>query len=180
MLNDHAEAEDVSQEVFIAVFKAIGSFRGESKLSTWLYRLAANHCKNRIKYLARRAQGKKTEFDEVAERDTVRHATMSTFVTIARPDQEAEAAQLEAILRAAIAELDEDQRELVILRDVENLSYEEIQQITGLPEGTIKSRLHRARWALAKALERATEEPRSSTASTAQRKASSGGGRDDG
>ena len=65
--------------------------------------------------------------------------------------------QIEAIVRAAISELDEDQRALVVLRDVENLSYEEIQQITGLPEGTVKSRLHRARLQLAKAVQRASE-----------------------
>jgi RNA polymerase sigma-70 factor (ECF subfamily) len=80
---------------------------------------------------------------------------MSSSASVARPDQQAEANQIETIVRAAIAELDEDQRELVILRDVENLSYEEIQAITGLPEGTVKSRLHRARLQLAKAVRRA-------------------------
>ncbi len=54
MLGDRAEAEDLAQEVFISIFKAIEGFRGESQLSTWVYRVAANHCRNRIKYLARR------------------------------------------------------------------------------------------------------------------------------
>lgn len=155
MLNDRAEAEDVTQEVFITVFKAIDSFRGDSKLSTWMFRVATNHCKNRIKYLDRRARGKKSELDELSEHGAVESASMSSSAQVARPDQQAEANQIETIVRAAIAELDEDQRELVILRDVENLSYEEIQAITGLPEGTVKSRLHRARLQLAKAVRKA-------------------------
>lgn len=159
MLQDRGEAEDVAQDVFLTVFKSIDSFRGDSKLSTWLYRVATNHCKNRIKYLERRARGKKTELDEVAEHDRVESASMSASAQLARPDQQAEANQMEAIMRRAIAQLDEDQRELVILRDVENMSYEEIQEITGLPEGTVKSRLHRARLQLAKAV-RAASEPR--------------------
>lgn len=154
---DRAEAEDVAQDVFIQVFKSIDSFRGESKLSTWMFRVATNHCKNRIKYLDRRARGKKGELDELSEHGALESASMSSSATVARPDQQAEANQIEAIVRAAIAELDEDQRELVILRDVENMSYEEIQQITGLPEGTVKSRLHRARLQLAKAVQRASE-----------------------
>lgn len=156
MLNDRAEAEDVAQEVFVTIFKAIGNFRGESKLSTWIYRIATNHCKNRVKYLDRRARGKKTELDEVSEHGAMESASMSSSAQVARPDEQAEANQIERIVRAAIAELDEDQRELVILRDVENLSYEEIQQITGLPEGTVKSRLHRARLSLMKSVQKAT------------------------
>ena len=167
MLGDRAEAEDVAQEVFITVFKSIDGFRGDSKLSTWLYRVATNHCKNRIKYLERRARGKKREFDEVAEHGASESATMNPQAILARPDQQAEANQIEVIVRAAIAGLDEDHRELVILRDVENLSYEEIQQITGLAEGTVKSRLHRARLALAKTVTRAIEGRRSSVPSVA-------------
>jgi len=162
MLGDRAEAEDVAQDVFITVFKSIDSFRGESKLSTWMFRVATNHCKNRIKYLDRRARGKKGELDELSEHDALESASMSSSSMVARPDQQAEANQIESIVRAAIAELDEDQRELVVLRDVENMSYEEIQQITGLPEGTVKSRLHRARLQLAKAVQRASE-PRGAT-----------------
>jgi RNA polymerase sigma-70 factor (ECF subfamily) len=160
---DRAEAEDVAQDVFITVFKSIDGFRGDSKLSTWLYRVATNHCKNRIKYLDRRARGKSKELDELAEHDTVESATMSPSANVARPDQQAEANQIEVIVRAAIMDLDEDQRVLVIMRDVENMSYEEIQAETGLPEGTVKSRLHRARLALAKTVQRATGDRRSST-----------------
>src|SRR3954469_23679553 len=68
MLGNREEAEDVAQEVFVTVFKAIDTFRGDSKFSTWLYRIAANQCKNRIKYLGRRSYKMTGELDEAAER----------------------------------------------------------------------------------------------------------------
>ncbi len=67
MLGNRAEAEDVAQEVFIAVFKTIGDFRAESMFSTWLYRIAVNHCKNRIKYLKRRHDRDHDEHDETTQ-----------------------------------------------------------------------------------------------------------------
>lgn len=148
MLGDRAEAEDLAQEVFITVFKKIDGFRGDSLLSTWLYRVATNQAKNRIKYLQRRARGKKKEFDEIAEHDAVASATMNPTSPVARPDEMVEAYQKEQILQAAIDSLDDEHKTLIVLRDIENLSYEEIQSITGLAEGTVKSRLHRARHAL--------------------------------
>jgi len=148
MLGDHAEAEDVAQEVFITVFKAIKTFRGDSKLSTWLYRIAVNHTKNRIKYLARRAHSTKREFDEVGDRDAIESATMNTSAKLPRPDEMAQAREAESTIQRALYELDAEFRELVILRDIENLTYEEIGTISGLAAGTVKSRLHRARLAL--------------------------------
>jgi len=150
MIGDRAEAEDLAQEVFVTVFKSIDGFRGDSKLSTWMYRVATNHCKNRIKYLSRRARGSKKEFDEVADRDAIESASMSTSAQVARPDDMAQARQTESLIQTALGELDDDQRVLIVLRDVENMTYEEIQQLTKLPEGTVKSRLHRARLALRK------------------------------
>jgi len=150
MIGDRGEAEDLSQEVFVTVFKSIDGFRGDSKLSTWLYRVATNHCKNRIKYLSRRARGGKRELDEIADRDALDSVSMSTSAYMPRPDELALARQTETIIQRALGELDEDQRELVVLRDIENMTYEDIQRVTGLPEGTVKSRLHRSRLALQK------------------------------
>lgn len=152
MLGNREEAEDVSQEVFITVFKSIDSFRGDSKFSTWLYRVTANHCKNRIKYLARRHDRSKAEFDERIDRDPAPGGTGPS--AIRRPDHQVEGADLKRLIGRLIAELDEDHRILIVLRDVEELSYEEIGQITDLPEGTVKSRLHRARQALRKKIKR--------------------------
>ena len=164
MLGDRAEAEDLAQEVFITVFKSIEGFRGESKLSTWLYRVATNHSKNRIKYLQRRAHGKKNEFDEIAENEAALSAA-NPIDPMARPDHLVEAYQKEEILKAAIAALDEDHRALIVLRDIENLTYDQIQEITGLAEGTVKSRLHRARQTLRDKVKRLSEGRRSSVPS---------------
>ena len=148
-----AEAEDLAQDVFLTVYKAIGSYRGEGRFYTWLYRVATNHCKNRIKYLARRQQRDHDELDETVV-DGGDNAAPTAPSVPRRPDRQLEGAQLEQIMQRAIAELDEDQRALVVLRDVEDLSIEEICEITGLPDGTVKSRLHRARLALRKKIQR--------------------------
>jgi RNA polymerase sigma-70 factor, ECF subfamily len=155
MLGNREEAEDLAQEVFITIFKSIESFRGDSKFSTWLYRVTANHCKNRIKYLARRHDRDRAELTERVEATSAGGAggpSLAAPRVAPRPDTQLQGAQMEQILQVAIAELDEEQRILVVLRDVEDLSYEEICAITELPEGTVKSRLHRARMALRKKL----------------------------
>lgn len=153
MLGNRAEAEDVAQEVFITVFKTIDTFREESKFSTWLYRVAVNHCKNRIKYLVRRKDRDRDELDETNANGTSADSPISAPVPSA-PDRALEGAQMEKLIQEAIAELEEDQRVVVVLRDVEDLSIEEICEITGLPDGTVKSRLHRARLVLRKKLQR--------------------------
>ena len=152
MLGNRAEAEDVAQEVFIAVFKTIDQFREESKFSTWLYRVTVNHCKNRIKYLARRHDRDRDELDETSHQQN--GATLGAPIRAAQPDRALEGAQMERLLQEAIGNLDDDHRIVVVLRDVEDLSIEEICEITGLPDGTVKSRLHRARLALRKKLQR--------------------------
>lgn len=144
MLGEPAEAEEVAQEVFITVFKAIANFRGDAKLSTWLYRIATNHGKNRIKYHARRSREAQRPLEGAAER--LSHNSLGAQV--ARPDQLVEGLKAQGHIQQALGSLDEEQRALVVLRDIENLSYEEIQRVTGLPSGTVKSRLHRARMAL--------------------------------
>ncbi len=155
MLGNRAEAEDVAQEVFITVFKTIESFREESKFSTWLYRVTVNHCKNRIKYLARRHERDRDELDETNQ--ATNGAVNGAPVRVAQPDKALASAQMEKLLQQAIADLDDDQRAVVILRDVEDLSIEEICEITGLPDGTVKSRLHRARLVLRKKMQRHVE-----------------------
>lgn len=156
MLGNRHEAEDVAQEVFISVFKTIDSFREESKFSTWLYRVTVNHCKNRIKYLARRHDRDRDELDEATGHHT-NGAYHGGPTRAAEPDRALASAQMERLLQEAIASLDDDQRVVVVLRDVEDLSIEEICEITGLPDGTVKSRLHRARLVLRKKMQRHVE-----------------------
>jgi RNA polymerase sigma-70 factor (ECF subfamily) len=147
MVGSRAEAEDIAQEVFVTVFKSIDSFRGESKFTTWLLRIAANHAKNRIKYLARRSTDK-NGLDGATEASLADQGKAPVQAHIDAPDAAFEAGEIETLMKEAIESLDEDHRILVVLRDIEELSYEEICEITGLPEGTVKSRLHRARLAL--------------------------------
>jgi RNA polymerase sigma-70 factor, ECF subfamily len=156
MLGNRAEAEDVAQEVFIKVFKTIHEFREESKFSTWLYRVAVNSCKNQIKYLARRHDKNRDELDETTHASGV-NGTIGAPMPSA-PDKALASAQMEKLMQEAIANLEEDQRIVVVLRDVEDLSIEEICEITGLPDGTVKSRLHRARLVLRKRLQRHVED----------------------
>lgn len=153
MLGDRGEAEDVAQEVFVAIFKAMHSFRGESKLSTWVLRIATNHTRNRLKYLGRRARGAHDELEALSERTDLQDA-IATTSTIRRPDTLSEEKALKHLVEQALERLEPEQREILVLRDVEDLAYEEIQQITGLAEGTVKSRIHRARLALKVAVER--------------------------
>ncbi|MEP6865882.1 MAG: sigma-70 family RNA polymerase sigma factor [Deltaproteobacteria bacterium] len=150
MLGNRADAEDVAQEVFVQVFKTIETFRGDSKFSTWLYRIAINQSKNRIKYLARRHERDRDELDESSNGQ---HGAIGAPQPKS-PDRALESVQMEKVLQEAIAELDEDQRIVVVLRDIEDLSIEEICKICDLADGTVKSRLHRARAVLRKKLQR--------------------------
>jgi RNA polymerase sigma-70 factor, ECF subfamily len=158
MLGRRDEAEDLSQEVFVQVFKAIDQFRGDSKLSTWIYRIAVNLCKNKTKYLARRHAGEQDDIDAIAERVPFSAAKGVSVADVSRPDELVEGMQLEAVVKRAIAQLEPDFRQALILRDVEDMSYEEIASVTGLPDGTVKSRIHRARGQLRALVEKAMGE----------------------
>jgi len=153
-LGNRAEAEDLTQEVFVQVFKAIGTFRGDSKLSTWIYRIAVNLCKNRSKYLRVRHANEQDELEAVAERVPLGDTGRANVAQIERPDEAMAGRQVEKIVQDAIQKIDPAFRECLILRDVEELSYEEIEQITGLAAGTVKSRIFRARAQLKEIVER--------------------------
>src|SRR5262249_48335862 len=142
MLGNGAEAEEVAQEVFLRVHRAIGEFRGEAKLSTWLYAIASRLCLTRLGAGDRRLG---REGEATLERLANGHADPATTL---------ERTELEAALHRAIAELPEERRIVVVLRDLEGLAYEEIAGALDLPLGTVRSRLHRARLDLKEKLER--------------------------
>jgi len=148
MLGNREEAEDLAQEVFITVFKQIDRFRGEASLATWIYRIASNHCINRRKYLARRKHYDKKSLSDYGDREPLGDGRPGVAGDMPRPDEMAEGLEMERLIQQAISALDEDHRLILVLRDVQNLSYEEIGTITGLAAGTVKSRLHRARMSL--------------------------------
>jgi RNA polymerase sigma-70 factor (ECF subfamily) len=154
MLGRRDEAEDLVQEVFVQVFKAIGTFRGDAKLATWVYRIAVNLCKNRVKYLWRRRTEAQDDFEGAQDWRSMQSAGGVTAGEVAGPEQTAQGNQLELVIKRCIAELEPDFSEVLVLRDVEGLSYEEITEITGLAEGTVKSRIHRARSTLKAKVER--------------------------
>jgi RNA polymerase sigma-70 factor (ECF subfamily) len=153
MIGNQEEAKDLSQDVFVQVFKAIGSFRGDSKFSTWIYRIAVNLCKNRVKYLKVRHASEQDELDSVTEK-SLGDARPAGGQGLGRPDEQMAGKQVERIVQKAIQELEPSFRECLVLRDVEELSYEEIEEITGLAAGTVKSRIHRARAQLREKVER--------------------------
>lgn len=144
MLGDREEAFDMTQDIFVSVHAHAASFRGESHVTTWLFRIAKNHCLNRLQYLKRRGRGRSECVDEVNELQITDALGGSE-----QPDVLVSHKRTIELVHLAIAQLDEEQRALVVLRDVEGLSYEEIVEVTGVPEGTVKSRLHRAREKLA-------------------------------
>jgi RNA polymerase sigma-70 factor (ECF subfamily) len=158
MIGNHAEAEDLAQEVFVQVFKSIGSFRGESKLSTWIYRIAVNLTKNRGKYLTARHAGQQEPLEKLEAGAPLADAHRANVSPVARPDDVAAGKQLEHIVQEGILRLEPGFRECLVLRDVEDLSYEEIETITGLAEGTVKSRIYRARARLKEIIEAALGE----------------------
>lgn len=134
---DPHDAEDLVQEVLAALMRSLGSFRGESSLSTWTYTVARRAC-GRL----RKRQGRQSSLDELAR--------TTEFVADAsrEPERRLERRQLGAALEGAIAALPLPQREVLVLRDVEGLPAAEVGRVLGLGERAVKSRLHRARLAL--------------------------------
>ena len=142
MLGSRAEAEEAAQEVFLRAHRAIADFRGDAKLSTWLYAIVSRLCLNRLASGERRLL---REGEETLARIPSGHAS---------PADELERSERDAALHRAIAELSDERRMVVVLRDLEGLSYEEIAAALDLELGTVRSRLHRARLDLKEKLER--------------------------
>ena len=137
------DAADLTQEAFLRAFRSLDSFRGDSRFSVWLYRLATNVC---IDLLRSRGRGSASSLtveneDEEAEELDVPDARFE-------PQKELERRELRRAVQAGLQTLSDDAREIVILRELEGLSYAEIGERLGLEAGTVKSRLFRARKAL--------------------------------
>ena len=142
MLGNDEDALDASQEAFFKAFRSLRSFRGESRFSTWLYRLASNVC---LDMLRKRPEAPPLSADE-DERVAVLPDRGPT------PQETLEQSEIRAAVERALETLPPEFREAVVLRDVSGLSYDEIGRIAGLEPGTVKSRIFRARKKLAQAL----------------------------
>jgi RNA polymerase sigma-70 factor (ECF subfamily) len=143
LLGDRDEALDLSQEVFLRVFRTIHRFRGQSSLRTWIYRIAVNQARNRHRFWRRRHRADQVSLDEHL-------ATHGEFMSEgdATPERVLAQKELAARLQAALDRLPFDQRTAIVLREIDGLSYDEIAFSLGLAIGTVKSRLTRARQAL--------------------------------
>ena len=152
LLGDYHDASDSAQETFIKVYRALPRFRFESAFSTWLYRIAVNTCKSSRASLAFRMKKSTVSLDgmDAGAQQGLEASTGNPHPT---PDQELERRERERLLQEAIDALPPQQRTVVVLRDVEGLSYDEITRITGLNPGTVKSKISRARLKLRGRLE---------------------------
>lgn len=141
ILNDPELIDDLTQEIFIKVYTSIERFEHRSSLSTWIYRIAVNHCRDEIrrKRIRRWFSLEKMELDPIA----VGERTDGKMLQTERID----------LVRWGLSKVSENHRSIIVLKDFENLSYEEIAKILDLELGTVKSRLNRARLALKEVLE---------------------------
>lgn len=137
MLGDYDEAAEVSQEVFLSAYRAIGQFRGDANFSTWLYRIALNHTSTRRKTLIRRQQR------NVAIEDTEPVRDLQPG-----PAEAMEKKEIRERVQRALNSLEPDDATVILLRDLQDIPYEEVARLLEIPVGTVKSRLHRARQAL--------------------------------
>ena len=143
-LQDYEETNDMAQETFIKAFKALHKFRFQSAFSTWLYRIAVNTCKNRLKSSEYRQKKRTVSLSNPGEREE-RDRLKEIKDGSPSPVQELEAKERRILIRKGIDSLPSKKRALLVLRDILGLSYEDVSQITGLNLGTVKSRLSRAR-----------------------------------
>lgn len=144
LLGDRDEALDLSQEVFLRVFRTIHTFRGHSSLRTWIYRIVVNQARNRHRWWRRRHRSEQVSLDEHLER----HGDHWSGNELAAPDRMLARKELAARIWLALEDLPFEQRTALVLREIDGLSYEEIAFSLGVAVGTVKSRLTRARQAL--------------------------------
>lgn len=147
-VRDSHEAQDVAQDAFIRAYRALPKFRGDSQFYTWLYRIAVNTAKNHLVSKGRRAPEVDIDISDAEQFDSG-----DLLRTHDSPEANAGRDRLEQAVRQAIAELPEDLRVALTLRELESKSYEDIAAIMGCPVGTVRSRIFRARDTVSKKIE---------------------------
>ena len=141
LLGDPQEALDLSQEVFLRVFKTLPHFRGQSTLRTWIYRIVINQASNRQRWWRRRHRSQQVALDDPA----ASHGELAESRSFAMPDRVLQQNEVAGRVWAALDALPFDQRAVIVLREIDGLSYEEIAESLTVAVGTVKSRLARAR-----------------------------------
>jgi len=141
LLGDHNEALDLSQEVFLRVFRTIQRFRGQSALRTWIYRIVVNQARNRLRWWRRRYRAQQVSLEEHVRS----HGDPPAKDNGASPERALGRKELATRIWAALDDLPFEQRTAIVLREVDGMSYDEIAYSLGVAVGTVKSRLARAR-----------------------------------
>jgi RNA polymerase sigma-70 factor (ECF subfamily) len=145
---DSSECQDVAQEAFIKAYRALPNFRGDSQFYTWLYRIAVNTAKN---YLVSR--GRKAPTHDIDPEDAENFSEEGAFRDSATPERLLQRDRLKHVVFSAIAELPEELRIAVSLREMDGMSYEEIAEVMDCPIGTVRSRIFRARESIEKKMQ---------------------------
>ncbi|MEJ2399179.1 MAG: RNA polymerase sigma factor RpoE [Gammaproteobacteria bacterium] len=146
-LRDPVEAMDLAQEAFIKAYRALPNFRGDSAFYTWLYRIAINTAKNHVV-----AQGRRPPTDDVEASEAEFFEGPSALKDTSTPERMVLRDEIERVVFEAIEALPEDLRTAITLRELEDMSYEEIAEVMNCPIGTVRSRIFRAREAIDKKL----------------------------
>lgn len=152
MVGRYEEALDLAQETFLKAYKGLDGFKGSSKPYTWLYRIAVNTVLSHRRKASTRGEAKIVSLDRTSGQNDANLGHMLPDGSD-NPSVTAEKSETNARVQKAVDELEEDFRVVVVLRDLEGLSYEEVAEILDCPRGTVKSRLHRARTMLKEKLE---------------------------
>ncbi|HLA79832.1 MAG TPA: sigma-70 family RNA polymerase sigma factor [Vicinamibacteria bacterium] len=150
LLGDPEEARDVAQEVFLQVYRTLGRFEGRSSLKTWIYRIVVNSSHNRRRWWRRRRRDQALALEEMTPSDEARMAEAGARQD--GPHEQLVRRERSAWVQAALSALSFDHRAILLLREVEELSCEEIAESLVLPVGTVKSRLARARESLRRSM----------------------------
>ena len=145
MIRDPAEIEDVAQEAFIKAYRALPQFRGESAFYTWLYRIAVNTARNWLASAGRRPSTP----NAIETEDGETFNETDNLTDISTPEAMVASREIAETVNAVIEELPEELRTAIVLREIEGMSYEDIAQSMGCPIGTVRSRIFRAREAIA-------------------------------
>ena len=142
-IHDSHEVQDVAQEAFIKAYRALPKFRGDSQFYTWLYRIAVNTAKNHLVSRSRRPPG-----SDVDVEDAEYYEAGTALRDIETPENALFGAELKQVVEQAIADLPDDLKTAVTLREFDGLSYEDIAEVMECPVGTVRSRIFRAREAI--------------------------------
>lgn len=164
MLGNHHDALDAVQEILLKLMAALPKFQGRSRFGTWLYRLAANTC---LDIRRKRGRTAAESLEAALEHSPAVAMNVLDDSPSDNPDTYVEHQYREEMVRAALDQLPESQRRLLVLRDLEDLSNSQVAQIMGIEVGALKARLHRARQALKRALDGGVMVPGYATATSA-------------